>query len=145
MIDGEGSNVPASCEDSAKHGVGSAERAEAAHPYRCSWPPGIGGTPGHAWRREQPGELLQVWQDQPQILPCPCRTLKCHNCGKLGHIKRVCRQKGRQRIAKHRVKTVQESHFGSGEDEFTVNQLRAAANHPLEVLLEFKEEPCAWK
>ena len=92
-------------------------------------------TPGGG---NNPGSCYSCGRTDHRSSQCPCRTLKCHNCGKLGHIKSVCRQNGRQGSAKHRVNTVQESDSDSGEDEFTLNQLRAAANCPLEVMLELE-------
>ena len=36
--------------------------------------------------------MLQVWSVFPPPMHCPYKSAKCHNCGKQGHLKRMCRQ-----------------------------------------------------
>ena len=78
---------------------------------------------------------------------CPFRTARCHNCGKVGHIKKVCRQprrpptsQGRQ-TQRHPVRTVQEGIENPDELPYVLHTLRAQSGQPLEVELMLDGKP----
>ena len=78
---------------------------------------------------------------------CPFRGAKCHNCGKQGHIRRMCRQpkktqspKGRQTPG-HQIKTVQEGDVDSGEHSHVLYAVRIESGQPLEVDLTIEGKP----
>ena len=78
---------------------------------------------------------------------CPFRTARCNNCGKVGHIRKVCRQpkrpptsRGRQ-AQRHPVRTVQEGIEDPDELPYVLHTLRAQSGQPLEVDLMLDRKP----
>ena len=86
--------------------------------------------------------MLQVWKQNHKSAQCPFRTAKCHNCGKVGHIRKVCRQPKRPPTSqRHPVKTVQEGIEDPNELPYVLHTLRAQTGQPLEVDLMLDEKP----
>ena len=81
---------------------------------------------------------------------CPVKGLRCHNCGKVGHIKRACKQAKRNSSVQssdkkrtHRVKTVLEATEADTESEEDMHYLKYMAAKPtgpikVDVLLDSK-------
>ena len=74
---------------------------------------------------------------------CPFRTTRCHNCGKVGHIRKFadnlrdhpCTSHARETTQSHpiAVKTVQEGIEDPNELTYVLHTLRAQTGQPLEV------------
>ena len=77
----------------------------------------------------------------------PFRTARCHNCGKVGHIKKVCWQPKRPPTSqerwtqRHPVRTVQEGIEDPDELSYVLHTDRAQSGQPLDVDLMVDGKP----
>ena len=82
-------------------------------------------------QREVMNNCYRCGKQNRKYAQCPFRTAKCHNCGKVGHIRNVCRQPNRpltsqgRQTQRHPVKTVQEGIEDPNELQYVLHTLSA--------------------
>lgn len=78
---------------------------------------------------------------------CPCKTVRCHNCGKVGHLQRVCKGERKPRSQKKKqaqesqVRTVQEGIEDSTEHPPVLNQVSVSSAKPITVEVKLEGHP----
>ena len=82
------------------------------------------------------------WQE------CPFKYSRCHNCGKMGHLKSVCRAPRRTQMPTYQnkpenIQQVQEP--PSERDEYTLYQMEVGDQKPFKVHMQGMENCYPWR
>ena len=94
-------------------------------------------------QREVTNDYYRCGKRNHKPAHCPFRTARCHNCGKVSHIRKFADNKRRpptsqgRQTQRHSVRTVQEGI----EDPYVLHTLRAQTGQPLEVDLMLDGKP----
>ena len=148
VADGDGFDVSASRRDCTHNGDGCRDCTQTANPSRAAELMPHSRNNGKVSSNGQGEATNSNWyrcgKSSHKAAQCPFQTAKCHNCGKTGHLRRVCRQpkppkhpgaQGSQN--RQKVQLVEEVN----SEILVLYHDKASSDKPLEVDLQLEGKP----